>query len=195
MTHSQLGEDSVQMVRDAAALINDPTIDDRTATFARSALTFAAKVFEYTTTHREATATIVAAEPLPTPTPHPRTRVLDTRRVRYRRNGAPSLRVPPEHYVTREAVDASLEWYVNAPSGAQLHSEWGRRADCFLIAAMLIENGQAATPDLVAEYTGLQVNNASTMLNDLVVHDVLRRVLRNGRVHFELSNWTKEALS
>jgi hypothetical protein len=195
MTHSQLGEDSVQMVRDAAALINAPGIDDRTATFARSALTFAAKVFEYTTTYREATATIKASDPLPTPISRPSARVLDPRRIRYRQKGAPSLRVPPEHYVTRAAVDASLEWYVNAPSGAQLHSEWGRRADCFLIAAMLVENGQTVTPDLVAEYTGLQANNASTMLNDLVVHDVLRRVLRNGRVHFELSNWTKEALS
>lgn len=195
MTHTQLGEDSVQMVRDAAALINDPSIDDRTATFARSALTFAAKVFEYTTTHREATATIKAADPLPTPVSHPSARVLDPRRIRYRQKGAPSLRVPPEHYVTREAVDASLEWYVNAPSGARFHSDWGRRADCFLVAAILAEHGDIVTPDAVAKYTGLQPNNASTMLNDLVVHDVLRRVVQNGRVHFVLSRWTKEALS
>lgn len=195
MTHSQLGEDSVQMVRDAAALINDPTIDDRTATFARSALTFAAKVFEYTTTHREATATIVAAEPLPTPTRHPSARVLDPRRIRYRKKGAPSLRVPPEHYVTREAVDSSLEWYMNAPAGARFRSAWGRRADCFLVAAILAEHGETVTPEAVAKYTGIQPNNASTMLNDLVVHDVLRRVVNHGHVHFVLSRWTKEALS
>jgi Fic family protein len=102
--------------------------------------------------------------------------------------------VRPEAYVTNDAIDAATEWWTSPARTGHLRTGWGRRADCFLAATLLLEGGNEVTSTDVADITGMQENNVSTKLTDLVVLDVLRREVKNGRTYFDHSNWTKERL-
>lgn len=194
MTHDDLIGDVLPLMREAAALLTDPKIDSRTESFARSTFAFAARVIDsYVRNTHPATASITHT---PAPPPEPSlARVVSERRTRTRRGrGTPAPRVRPEAYVTNEAIDAATEWWTSPDRTGYLRTSWGRRADCFLATTLLLEGGNEVTSTDVADITGMQENNVSTKLTDLVVLDVLRREVRNGRTYFDHSNWTKERL-
>lgn len=194
MPTSHLIDEVVPLLREAAAIMADPTVDSRTESFARSAFRFAARVFDsYVTTERPAVAHVTHAPPTTLPTA--KGRDVSERRTRSRRKTGTCIpRVKPEAYVTRELIDQTFDWWTAPGRTDTLRSAYGRRADCFLAATVLIEGGNEATAEDVALLTGVKPNNASTMLNDLCVYDVLRRHVKDGHVHFTHSNWTKERL-
>lgn len=194
MTNDDLIGDVLPIMREAAALLKNPDLDARTEWFAMTTYAFAARVLDsYVRDTLPAVASITHTE---TPPPRPaRNRVVSERRTRTRRGrGTPAPRVHPEAYVTNDAVESATEWWTSPGRTGPLRSGWGRRADCFLAATLLIEGGNEVTITEVANITGMQENNVSTKLTDLVVLDVLRRHVRNGHTYYDHSNWTKDRL-
>lgn len=195
MTQPDILDEVVPLLREAAAIYADPSVDSRTQSFARTTFSFAARVFDhYLSTDRPTSADVVV-HAAATGRLSPHARDVSERRVRTRRkHGTPVPRVKPETYVNADAIAAAFDWWTAPGRTETLRSGYGRRADCFLAAYLLLEGGNLATAEDVAMLTGVKANNASTMLNDLVVLDVLRRHVKDGYVNFTLSSWAKERL-